>query len=198
MPGYFFLNARHVDVAGLEALAVVGDRLLEGEASQLAIVLLDLRDIGILGNGELLHGAVVDALVNGVDAGGAGLERRAEVHRLAVDLRRARIGWMHAAENLDQRRLVGLAEGAATPGAAPQDWRVSEVGDGNLNLVFIVRGPKGALIVKQALPYVRLVGDGWPLPFDRALFENLALLTEDAAAPGLVPKGFYSAPCRRW
>jgi 5-methylthioribose kinase len=29
---------------------------------------------------------------------------------------------------------------------------VAEVGDGNLNLVFIVRGPHGALIVKQAPP----------------------------------------------
>jgi 5-methylthioribose kinase len=31
---------------------------------------------------------------------------------------------------------AGLAEVAAFPGATPQDWRVSEDGDGNLNLVF--------------------------------------------------------------
>ena len=36
---------------------------------------------------------------------------------------------------------------------------VREVGDGNLNLVFIVEGPAGGLVVKQALPYVRLVGE---------------------------------------
>ena len=35
-------------------------------------------------------------------------------------------------------------------------WSVSEIGDGNLNLVFIVKGTIGTLIVKQALPYVRL------------------------------------------
>ena len=34
-----------------------------------------------------------------------------------------------------------------------------EVGDGNLNLVFIVEGDKSGVIVKQALPYVRLVGE---------------------------------------
>jgi len=43
-------------------------------------------------------------------------------------------------------------------------WKVREVGDGNLNLVFIVEGASGAAVVKQALPYVRLVGDSWPLP----------------------------------
>ncbi|TIQ53366.1 MAG: S-methyl-5-thioribose kinase, partial [Mesorhizobium sp.] len=33
-------------------------------------------------------------------------------------------------------------------------WKVREVGDGNLNLVFIVEGAQGAAVVKQALPYV--------------------------------------------
>lgn len=41
----------------------------------------------------------------------------------------------------------------------PAGWTVREVGDGNLNLVFIVTGALRAVIVKQALPYVRLVGD---------------------------------------
>jgi 5-methylthioribose kinase len=47
-------------------------------------------------------------------------------------------------------------------GGGPADWQVSEVGDGNLNLVFIVEGPRGDLCAKQALPYVRLVGESWP------------------------------------
>ena len=84
--------------------------------------------------------------------------------------------------------LAGFSEVAAILGGAAQDWKVTEVGDGNLNLVFIVRGPKGALIVKQALPYVRLVGDSWPLPLDRSFFETQALITQGNAAPGLVPK----------
>lgn len=41
-------------------------------------------------------------------------------------------------------------------------WKSNEVGDGNLNLVFIVKSEQGSVIVKQALPYVRLVGDSWP------------------------------------
>ena len=72
-------------------------------------------------------------------------------------------------------------------GGAPEAWTVEEVGDGNLNLVFKVRGPAGGLAVKQALPYVRLVGESWPLPLSRAHYEHLALTTEAKHAPGLVP-----------
>ena len=40
---------------------------------------------------------------------------------------------------------------------------VREVGDGNINFVYILEGPAGALCLKQALPYVRVVGEDWPL-----------------------------------
>ena len=67
-------------------------------------------------------------------------------------------------------------------------WQVKEVGDGNLNLVFIVTGDKGAAIVKQALPYVRLVGERWPLPLKRSFFEYHALIRQAARDPGMVPE----------
>lgn len=70
----------------------------------------------------------------------------------------------------------------------PGGWKVREVGDGNLNLVFIVDGPTGSIIVKQALPYVRLVGDSWPLPLKRAFFEYNALIRQEARDPGSVPQ----------
>ena len=61
-------------------------------------------------------------------------------------------------------RLVGIEALASRIGSDAARWDVREVGDGNLNLVFIVEGATGAAVVKQALPYVRLVGDSWPLP----------------------------------
>lgn len=70
-------------------------------------------------------------------------------------------------------------------------WKVREVGDGNLNLVFIVEGASGAAVVKQALPYVRLVGDSWPLPLKRSFFEYHALTRQEARAPGSVPTIYY-------
>jgi len=72
-------------------------------------------------------------------------------------------------------------------GGSPADWQVGEVGDGNLNLVFIVRGPSGGVAVKQALPYVRLVGEAWPLPLSRAHYEHMALSEEARLCPGLTP-----------
>ena len=66
-------------------------------------------------------------------------------------------------------------------------WSISEVGDGNLNLVFIVKGAEGGVAVKQALPYVRLVGESWPLPLSRSHYEYLALTHQARLAPGLVP-----------
>ena len=53
------------------------------------------------------------------------------------------------------------------------EWNVTEVGDGNLNLVFIVIGSKGKIVIKQALPYVRVVGDSWPLTLERAYLMSL-------------------------
>ena len=68
--------------------------------------------------------------------------------------------------------LRRLPEAAATLGGSPSEWKVNEVGDGNLNLVFLIEGPAGGICVKQALPYVRLVGEGWPMTLQRAFFEQ--------------------------
>lgn len=85
-------------------------------------------------------------------------------------------------------RLGALDAMTKTLGTSSSDWQVSEVGDGNLNLVFIVESREGSVIVKQALPYVRLVGDSWPLPLKRAFFEYHALIRQADRDPGSVPK----------
>ncbi|SHH36949.1 S-methyl-5-thioribose kinase [Marivita hallyeonensis] len=88
-------------------------------------------------------------------------------------------------------RLSSVEVLAGKVGPDPSVWQVQEVGDGNLNLVFIVSGPNGAAIVKQALPYVRLVGDSWPLPLYRAFYEYHALTRQAARDPGSVPELYY-------
>jgi len=88
-------------------------------------------------------------------------------------------------------RLVGVEALAGRIGKDASSWKVSEVGDGNLNLVFIVEGDEGAAVVKQALPYVRLVGDSWPLPLKRSFFEYHALTRQEARAHGSVPAIFH-------
>lgn len=67
-------------------------------------------------------------------------------------------------------------------------WSISEIGDGNLNLVFRVQSPKGSVIAKQALPYLRARGEAWPLPLSRAFFEYEALTRQEKRAPGMTPE----------
>ncbi|WP_373288972.1 S-methyl-5-thioribose kinase [Aureimonas endophytica] len=86
------------------------------------------------------------------------------------------------------QRLGRIAAVADRVGPIASDWRVREIGDGNLNLVFVVSGPVGSVVVKQALPYVRLVGESWPLPLKRSFFEYHALIRQERrAGAGTVP-----------
>lgn len=85
-------------------------------------------------------------------------------------------------------RLGGNAALKEKVGDDSSRWSIKEVGDGNLNLVFIVKGETGAVIVKQALPYVRLVGESWPLPLKRSFFEYHALKRQGERDPGMVPE----------
>jgi 5-methylthioribose kinase len=67
--------------------------------------------------------------------------------------------------------LAARASLAERLGGTPADWRVRDVADGNLNSVFLIDGPAGGLCLKQALPYVRVAGESWPMDVNRAFFE---------------------------
>lgn len=92
-----------------------------------------------------------------------------------------------APESLPNRLGDVLRDRLGDPGL----WQVAEVGDGNLNLVFVVTAPLGQVIVKQAVPYLRLVGDSWPLPLNRSFFEYQALVRHSSRDPGRVPQVFH-------
>jgi len=65
---------------------------------------------------------------------------------------------------------------------------VAEVGDGNLNLVFVCRDADGnGICLKQSLPYVRLVGEAWPLTPERVIAEARGLAAAAATTPHLIP-----------
>ncbi|CAJ1001367.1 S-methyl-5-thioribose kinase [Brevibacillus aydinogluensis] len=68
-----------------------------------------------------------------------------------------------------------------------------EIGDGNLNLVFHIReeATGKSVVVKQALPYARVVGESWPLTLDRARIESEALRIQHKYVPDLVPKVYH-------
>lgn len=96
---------------------------------------------------------------------------------------------MSAYHPLTEQEAIQIAssiEGFFPAGASLQ---CSEIGDGNLNLVFrITDSASGkSVILKQALPYAKVVGESWPLTLDRARIESEKLLIEGELAPGLVP-----------
>lgn len=77
-------------------------------------------------------------------------------------------------------------------GSGPLEAR--EAGEGNMNVVFLVwsqRDPERALIVKQAVPYVRVAGPEWPLTLDRMRLELAALREQRKRVPLRVPEVFY-------
>lgn len=70
------------------------------------------------------------------------------------------------------------------------ELKSQEIGDGNLNYVFrITDNASGkGLIIKQALPYAKVVGESWPLTLKRATIEANALRKHGEFAPALVPQ----------
>ena len=88
-------------------------------------------------------------------------------------------------------RLGQIARITRNLGLETSQWKVSDVADGNMNLVFLVEGGGSSMIVKQALPYARVVGDSWPLPLDRAYFEYEVLIRQTERDPGSVPEIYH-------
>jgi 5-methylthioribose kinase len=70
---------------------------------------------------------------------------------------------------------------------------ISEIGDGNLNFVYTVSSPKKSTILKQAVPYLRVVGESYPLSRIRMSFEIGALEAEKEICPQHVPDIYYSS-----
>ncbi|KAJ6692451.1 METHYLTHIORIBOSE KINASE [Salix purpurea] len=96
---------------------------------------------------------------------------------------------------LDEKYLVEYIK--ATPALSDKignnfdDLKIKEVGDGNLNFVYIVVSPAGSFVIKQAIPYVRCIGESWPLTKERAYFEALALREHGRLSPENVPEVYH-------
>lgn len=96
---------------------------------------------------------------------------------------------------LDEKSLVEYIK--ATPalysklGNQVDDLQIKEVGDGNLNFVFIVLTSSGSFVIKQALPYIRCIGESWPMTKDRSYFEATALREQRRLCPDHVPEVYH-------
>jgi 5-methylthioribose kinase len=71
---------------------------------------------------------------------------------------------------------------------------IDEIGDGNLNFVFLVTSGSDAskrLIVKQAVPYLRCVGESYPLAKERMTYE-IRSLRRFSELTAHIPKIYHS------
>lgn len=97
---------------------------------------------------------------------------------------------------LTEQEAIDIARNLEQFFPANASLSCKEIGDGNLNLVFHITDStsRKSLIMKQALPYAKVVGESWPLTLDRARIESEKLILEGKLAPGLVPQVYKYDP----
>lgn len=61
-------------------------------------------------------------------------------------------------------RVAHIIGGDVDSSDHPSAWRIDRIDEGKINLVYAVHGPRGSVLVKQAPPYVRSIGESFPLP----------------------------------
>lgn len=76
----------------------------------------------------------------------------------------------------------------ALPFLSSEPVGANDISDGNINMVFRVVGERSSVIVKQALPYLRVAGKSWPLTRHRIKTENSAFLIHNSLAPNAMPE----------
>ncbi|KAF8406256.1 hypothetical protein HHK36_008341 [Tetracentron sinense] len=96
---------------------------------------------------------------------------------------------------LDEKSLIEYIK--ATPslcsklGNQLDSLQIKEVGDGNLNFVYIVISSTSSLVIKQAIPYIRCIGESWPMTKERAYFEATTLKEHGRLCPVHVPEVYH-------
>lgn len=94
---------------------------------------------------------------------------------------------------LTPQEAIVLAKTLPGPFTADANLDCREIGDGNLNLVFHITDQNSdkSIIIKQALPYAKVVGESWPLSLVRARIERKILQEEYRLCPGMVPDVYH-------
>ena len=70
------------------------------------------------------------------------------------------------------------------------EFRVEEIGDGNLNTVYRVSDtacPECSIVLKHAPPYIKVLGPNYPLSTERLTYESRALNVYNRLVSGAVP-----------
>jgi 5-methylthioribose kinase len=74
--------------------------------------------------------------------------------------------------------------------------KVQEINDGNMNYAFVVTNKldtNQSVFVKQAPPYIKVLGEQWPLTRQRMTAEINALSYQASVCPEMVPEVYYQS-----
>ena len=74
-----------------------------------------------------------------------------------------------------------------------ENIQITEIGDGNMNFVFLLKSKSKSLILKQSVPYLRCLGEDFILNRSRINFEIDSLKIFEALNLGMSPKIIYSS-----
>ena len=70
-------------------------------------------------------------------------------------------------------------------------WEVIELSGGNLNQVNLVRSKKGAVCIKQSLPYLRILGPDATMPLNRLAYEHNTLCKHKMYVSNLFQRSLF-------
>ena len=76
------------------------------------------------------------------------------------------------------------------------DLEVQEINDGNMNYAFVVTNKldtNQSVFIKQAPPYIKVLGADWPLTRQRMTAEINALNYQSSVCPEMVPEVYYQS-----
>lgn len=71
------------------------------------------------------------------------------------------------------------------------EWHCSEIGNGNINFIYLADAKDLKVIVKKDLGFARINPEAFPLPLDRLLYEYRAYTFYEKWAPQFVPKIYF-------
>ncbi|WP_432472491.1 S-methyl-5-thioribose kinase [Amphritea sp. HPY] len=92
----------------------------------------------------------------------------------------------------DDNQIINFVRDHSDLFSCHSELAVEEISDGNLNYVYRVSDASGnSLIVKQAPPYIRIIGDDWPLTQDRIRIEQQSLQLTAQHCPQVVPEVYH-------
>lgn len=103
------------------------------------------------------------------------------------------VGYLQFDESGLRQYLANMSDLRARLGGDSARWTIREVGDGNLNLVFLIDGPAGGLCLKQSLPHIRAI-ESWRLHVERTFFEYSYFATVGPVVGGLIPEIYHYEP----